>query len=92
MATSRAPPPHPAAQLWRSVDGSDTSSLRDHILNRFGALIVTIVAVSLSPLALYRIFQIKFGLIGSGCEEAGQLLQVSAPFDDTLHLRTVCRC
>lgn len=63
-----------STQLWRLLQASDFSTLRDCIANRFMALICTIIALSMSPLSLYRIFQIKFCLVGGSADDAANLL------------------
>jgi hypothetical protein len=50
--------------------------LRDLIGNRFGALLITLIAVSISPLSLHRFFQVDFSLIGGSAERALKLLEV----------------
>ncbi len=62
-------------QIWSVIMGNNMS-LRDCIMDRVAALFVTILALSAAPLSLYRIFQIKFSLIGGNAEASLKLLEV----------------
>ena len=45
-------------------------------MDRFAALFVTILALLVAPLSLYRVLQIKFSFIGGTAEDSFKLLEV----------------
>ncbi len=68
-----------SAQLLCCLQGEDGINLRLRIAQRFMALACTILALVLSPLSLYRIFQINVRLVGGGLDDALLLLLASNP-------------